>query len=62
MFCRHPRLSTLSQGLFDGLASFRDLEVRIAPVPEELQRGDAFEVFVGPTSNHIRSSRSKTYG
>jgi superfamily II DNA or RNA helicase len=46
MFCRHPRLSTLPKGLFDGLASFRDLEARIAPLPEELQRGDALEVFV----------------
>ncbi len=46
MFCRHPRLPTLPQGLFDGLASFRDLEARIAPLPEELQRGDALEVFV----------------
>jgi superfamily II DNA or RNA helicase len=46
MFCRHPRLSTLPKGLFDGLTSFRDLEARIAPLPEELQRGDALEVFV----------------
>jgi superfamily II DNA or RNA helicase len=46
MFCRHPRLSNLPKGLFDGLTSFRDLEARIAPLPEELQRGDALEVFV----------------
>lgn len=46
MFCRHPRLSTLPAELFEGLASFRDLEARIAPLPEELQRGDALEVFV----------------
>ena len=46
MFCRHPRLSTLPGDLFLGLSSFRELERRIAFLPEELQRGDALEVFV----------------
>jgi superfamily II DNA or RNA helicase len=46
MFCRHPRLSTLPCDLFKGLASFRELENRIATLPEELHRGDALEVFV----------------
>ena len=46
MFCRHPRLSTLPRDLFKGLASFRELESRIAALSEELHRGDALEVFV----------------
>jgi len=46
MFCRHPRLNTLRTDLFSDLASFRALESRIALLDEELQRGDALEVFV----------------
>lgn len=46
MLCRHPRLSTLPRDLFKGLACFRELESRIAALPEELHRGDALEVFV----------------
>jgi predicted helicase len=46
MPCRHPRLATLPSGLFLRLSSFQELEQRIALLPEELQRGDAFEVFV----------------
>ncbi len=46
MFCRHPRLNTLPTDLFSELASFRALESRIALLDEELQRGDALEVFV----------------
>src|SRR5262245_19727396 len=32
-------------GLFDGLESFADLETRIAALPKDKERGDAFEVF-----------------
>jgi hypothetical protein len=32
-------------GLFDGLDSFTELEVRIAALPTHQDRGDAFEVF-----------------
>lgn len=46
MFCRHPRLLTLPRDLFEGLATFRELERRIVALPEELQRGDALEVLV----------------
>lgn len=46
MFCCHPRLTTLPKGLFSDLGSFRELESRIGLLGEELQRGDAFEVFV----------------
>ena len=46
MGSRHPRARSLPRSLFHSLASFRDLEARIASLPEELQRGDAFEVFV----------------
>ena len=46
MSSRHPRLRTLPDGFFRGIASFRALEARIARLPEELCRGDAFEVFV----------------
>ena len=34
-------------GLFSGLNSFAELEVRISALQEEKQRGDAFEVFAG---------------
>jgi len=46
MSSRHPRVRSLPPILFRGLTSFRDLEARIADLPEELQRGDASEVFV----------------
>ena len=46
MGSRHPRARSLPRSFFHSLASFRDLEARIADLPEELQRGDAFEVFV----------------
>jgi len=46
LFCQHPRLSTLPLDLFQGVTSFREMEERIATLPEELGRGDALEVFV----------------
>ena len=46
MSSQHPRRRTLPEELFRGLASFQELEGRIAHLPEELQRGDALEVFV----------------
>ena len=36
----------LQRKLFDGIARFTDLEQRIADLPTEQERGDAFEVFV----------------
>ena len=43
---RHPRTRCfVACGLFDQLERFADLEARIAALPEELDRGDAFEVF-----------------
>ena len=35
----------MARGLYRELRSFRELETRIAALPEELDRGDAFEVF-----------------
>lgn len=46
MLCCHPRLNTLPRGLLSALGSFRELESRIASLGEELQRGDAFRVFI----------------
>jgi len=46
MASRHPRVPSLPGDLFRGVLSFPDLEARIAALPEELTRGDAFEVFV----------------
>jgi superfamily II DNA or RNA helicase len=43
---RHPKASVfVQQKLFSELATFADLEQRIARLPEEKSRGDAFEVF-----------------
>jgi predicted helicase len=43
---RHRRADVfVSRGLYGGLSSFRELEARIAALPEELERGDAFEIF-----------------
>ena len=43
---RHPKASTFVQKrLFAGLSVFAELERRIADLPEEKSRGDAFEVF-----------------
>jgi len=43
---RHPRTRyVVAGGLFQGLESFRDLEARIAALPTQQDRGDAFEVF-----------------
>src|SRR5262245_15874477 len=42
----HRRTSVfVSRGLYRDLSSFRELEARIAALPEELERGDAFEIF-----------------
>ena len=43
---RHPKASGfVQQKLFAGLSAFAELEQRIAGLPEEKSRGDAFEVF-----------------
>ena len=46
MSSQHPRQHTLPDGLFRGLSSFRELEDKIARLPEPLERGDALEIFV----------------
>ena len=44
---RHPRAAAfIAAGLYRNLSSFRELEARIAALPEEIVRGDAFEIFV----------------
>jgi superfamily II DNA or RNA helicase len=44
---KHPSISTLPPGFFSGLQRFRELEERIAALPNgSLQRGDALEIFV----------------
>ena len=43
---RHPRARHLvARGLFDRLGNFAELEARIAALPTQQDRGDAFEVF-----------------
>ena len=43
----HDKVPTYARsGLFKSLGSFGELERRIAQLPSEKQRGDAFEVFV----------------
>ena len=43
---RHPKATYFVQrNLFSGLTTFAELERRIAALPEEKDRGDAFEVF-----------------
>ena len=43
---RHPKATFFVQRhLFSGVASFAELEVKIAALPDEKSRGDAFEVF-----------------
>ena len=46
MSSKHSRAHTLPPDLFHGVSDFRTLEARISSLPEELTRGDAFEVFV----------------
>jgi superfamily II DNA or RNA helicase len=47
MSSRHPRAAALiDAGLYRGLSRFSELEARIAALPEEIARGDAFEIFV----------------
>jgi len=42
----HPKAKEFAKsGLFAGLRSFEDLEKRIAAIPENKMKGDAFEVF-----------------
>ena len=43
---RHPKASRfVQQRLFSGLSAFTEMERRIADLPDEKSRGDAFEVF-----------------
>jgi superfamily II DNA or RNA helicase len=43
---RHPRASAcVQQNLYAGLTAFSELEQRIAALPDQQSRGDAFEVF-----------------
>ena len=43
---KHPRTRCfVAQGLFYGLDGFADIQARIATLPTEQERGDAFEVF-----------------
>jgi len=43
---RHRRAGFfVARGLFSALSDFRDLEIRIAALPTQQDRGDAFEVF-----------------
>ena len=42
----HPKTREFAKsGLFAGLSSFEELEKRIAAIPENKGKGDAFEVF-----------------
>ena len=42
----HPKSREFAKsGLFAGVKSFADLEKRIAAIPENKGKGDAFEVF-----------------
>ena len=42
----HPKAREFAKsGLFAGVSSFVDLEKRIAAIPENKGKGDAFEVF-----------------
>jgi hypothetical protein len=42
----HPKAKEFEKnGLFAGLSSFEELEKRIASIPENKGKGDAFEVF-----------------
>jgi predicted helicase len=46
MTARHPASrSFLISGLFDGLSSFAEVEARISSLPNNKERGNAFEVF-----------------
>ena len=43
---QHPKARLfVRQSLFAGIRSFEELEARIAALPDEQARGDAFEVF-----------------
>ena len=43
---QHPKAASfVRQSLFVGVATFAELETRIASLPDEQSRGDAFEVF-----------------
>jgi hypothetical protein len=42
----HPKTREFAKsGLFAGLSSFEELKKRIAAIPENKGKGDAFEVF-----------------
>ena len=36
----------ISKRVFDGLESFKEFESRVNAIPEELDRGDGFEIFI----------------
>jgi len=43
---QHPKTASfVRQNLFTGVTTFSELEMRIAAMPDEKSRGDAFEVF-----------------
>ncbi len=46
MSSKHPRVRSLPAHLFRDVSHFTELEARIASLPTELTRGDAFEVFI----------------
>jgi superfamily II DNA or RNA helicase len=47
MSSHHPRASALlARGVYRHLSSFREFESRVATLSEELERGDAFEIFI----------------
>ena len=42
----HPKAASfVRQNLFSGIEKFSEFEVRVASLPDEKSRGDAFEVF-----------------
>ncbi|MSO71964.1 MAG: hypothetical protein EXQ88_08170, partial [Alphaproteobacteria bacterium] len=61
MSALHPRAPEwIGRGIFDGLASFADLETRINRIAEEKDRGDVFEIFIEgylatqPITQHVK--------
>jgi len=60
MTAKHQRSSFfLDSGIYDGLTSFAELEERIARLPINKDKGDAFEVFAEAylATQHIIQSR-----
>jgi hypothetical protein len=59
----HPRAAALiAAGLYRNLSAFPELEERIAALPEEIVRGDGFEVFVEGTSGRCPCSSARISG